>query len=144
TPDDEAGRVKRDEAAQAARSGGATAIADAMVPRLLSADSQRQRDLVDRVRRIILRQRVETIVADLTALRDPPDSRPRLSSLAVPTLVVVGAQDALTPPADSEAIAAAVPGARLVTITGAAHLTPMERPGAVAAALREFFGAALG
>lgn len=144
TPDDEAGRAKRDEAAETARSGGAAAIADAMVPRLLSADSQRQRDLVERVRRIIQRQKVETVVAELAAMRDRPDSRPALASIAIPTLVVVGEQDALTPPADSQAIAAAVPGARLVTIAGAAHLTPMERPGAVAAALREFFAAALG
>ena len=143
TPDDEAGRAKRDEAAQTARASGAAAIADAMVPRLLSADSQRQRDLVDRVRRIILRQKVETIVAELSAMRDRPDSRPGLASIAVPTLAIVGDQDALTPPADSEAIAAGVPGARLVTIAGAAHLTPMERPGAVAAALGEFFGSAL-
>jgi len=114
-----------------------------MVPRLLSADSQKQRDLVERVRRIILRQKVETIVAELAAMRDRPDSRPALASIAVPTLVVVGDQDALTPPADSEAMAAAVPGARLVTIAGAAHLTPMERPGAVAAALRDFFAESL-
>src|SRR6185437_13722989 len=52
-------RAKPDEAAETARTGGAAAIADAMVPRLLSADSQKQRDLVERVRRIILRQKVE-------------------------------------------------------------------------------------
>jgi 3-oxoadipate enol-lactonase len=143
TADDEAGRAKRDEAAETARTSGAAAIADGMVPRLLSADSQRQRDLVERVRRIILRQKVETIVAELSAMRDRPDSSAGLASIEVPTLVLVGDQDALTPPADSEAIAAAVPGARLVTIAGAAHLTPMERPGAVAAALGGFFGEVL-
>src|SRR6187549_2524864 len=40
TPDDDAGRAKRDEAAASARAGGAAAIADGMVPRLLSAESQ--------------------------------------------------------------------------------------------------------
>jgi 3-oxoadipate enol-lactonase len=144
TPDDDAGKAKRDEAAQTARTNGAAAIADAMVPRLLSPESQKQRDLVERVRRIILRQKVETIAAELAAMRDRPDSRPGLASIRVPTLVVVGDQDALTPPADSEAMAAAVPGARLVTIAGAAHLTPMERPGAVASALGGFFAEALG
>ena len=143
TPDDDAGRAKRDEAADMARSGGAAAIADAMLPRLLSPDSLKQRDLVERVRRIILRQKVETIVAELAAMRDRPDSRDVLPGIAVPTLAIVGEQDALTPPADSQAIAAAVRGARLVTIAGAAHLTPMERPGAVSAALGEFFAEAL-
>ena len=142
-PDDEAGRAKRDEAISTVRSAGVAPIADAMVPKLLSPASVGNRDLVERVRRIILRQKPETVEADLSALRDRADSRPALATVGVSTLVVVGAEDALTPPADSEAIASAIPGARLTTIPGAGHLAPMERPGAVAAALSEFFGAAL-
>jgi pimeloyl-ACP methyl ester carboxylesterase len=142
-PDDEAGRAKRDEAIAAVRSAGVPPIADAMVPKLLSPASAGNRDLVERVRRIILRQKPETVEADLAALRDRSDSRPVLASIAIPTLVVVGAEDGLTPPADSEAMANAIRGARMTTIPGAGHLSPMERPGAVAAALSEFFGATL-
>jgi pimeloyl-ACP methyl ester carboxylesterase len=142
-PDDEAGRAKRDEAIATVRSSGVAPIADAMVPKLLSPASAGNRDLVERVRRIILRQKPETVEADLAALRDRPDSRPILAGIAIPTLVVVGADDALTPPADSQAMAAEIPGARMTTIPGAGHLAPMERPGAVAAALSEFFGGAL-
>ena len=141
--DDEAGRAKRDEAIATVRSGGVAPIADAMVPKLLSASALANRDLVDRVRRIMLRQKPETVEADLTALRDRADSRSILAGISIPTLVVVGAEDALTPPVDSEAMASAIPGARLTTIPGAGHLAPMERPGAVAAALSDFFAAAL-
>ena len=141
--DDEAGRAKRDEAIATVRSSGVAAIADAMVPKLLSPAAAGNRDLIERVRRVILRQKPETVEADLAAMRDRSDSRPALATLDVPTLVVVGAEDALTPPADSEAMASAIPGARLATIPGAGHLAPMERPGAVAAALSEFFGATL-
>ena len=141
--DDDAGRAKRDEAIATVRSAGLASIADAMVPKLLSPASIGNRDLVERVRRIILRQKPETAEADLTAMRDRADSRPMLASIAIPALIVVGAEDALTPPADSEAMASAIPGARLTTIPGSAHLAPMERPGAVAAALSEFFGATL-
>ena len=95
------------------------------------------------MRRIILRQKPETVAADLAALRDRADSRPVLAGIAIPTLVVVGAEDTLTPPADAEAMAAAIPGAKLTTIPGAGHLSPMERPGAVAAALGDFFAGAL-
>jgi 3-oxoadipate enol-lactonase len=143
-PDDEAGRAKRDEAIATARSGGVQPIADAMIGKLLSPASLGNRDLVERVRRIMLRQTPETVAGDLAAMRDRADARPALSGIAVPTLVVVGAEDALTPPADAEAMAAAIPGARLATIPGAGHLAPMERPGAVAAALGDFFAAALG
>ena len=142
-PDDDAGRAKRDEAIATARSAGLAPIADAMVPKLLSPASAGNRDLVERVRRIILRQKPETAAADLAAMRDRSDSRPDLASLSVPTLVVVGAEDALTPPADSEAMASSIRGSRLTTIPGAGHLAPMERPGAVAAALSEFFGGTL-
>ncbi len=141
--DDEAGRARRDEAIATVRSAGVAAIADAMVPKLLTPASLGNEDLVGRLRRIIMRQTPETVEADLAAMRDRPDARPGLASIGVPALVVVGAQDALTPPADSEAMAAAIPGARLVTIPGAGHLTPMERPGAVAAALGDFFASAL-
>jgi len=142
-PDDEAGRAKRDEAIATVRSGGVTPIADAMVSKLLSPAGAGNRDLVERVRRIMLRQKPETVEGDLTAMRDRADARPALAGIGIPTLVVVGTEDALTPPADSEAMAAAIPGARLTTIPGAGHLAPMERPGAVAAALSEFFGGVL-
>jgi len=141
--DDEEGRKKRDEAIAAVRSEGVAKIADGMVPRLLSDAALANRDLVERVRRIILRQKPETVEADLSAMRGRRDATDLLAGLGLPALVVVGEKDALTPPAFSERMAAAIPGARLVTIPGAGHLAPMERPGAVAAALGDFFAGAL-
>lgn len=141
--DDEEGRKRRDDAIALARSGGAEEIADAMIPKLLSEAALASRDLAERLRRIILRQKTETIVADLAAMRDRPDAEGLLGQIRVPTVVIVGDQDALTPPALSEKMAGAIPGARLEKIPGAGHLTPMERPGAVAAALGDFFAGAL-
>lgn len=142
--DDDAAKAKRDEAIATVRSAGVAAIAEGLLPRLLSPLSISNRDLLDRARRIMLRQKPETVEADLKAMRDRPDARASLSEIAIPTLVLVGEQDALTPPADSRAMADAIPGARLVTVPGAGHLAPMERPGAVAAALSDFFAGALG
>jgi pimeloyl-ACP methyl ester carboxylesterase len=143
--DDDAGKAKREEAIATVRSeGGVAAIADAMVPKLLAPASLANRDLVERVQRIIRRQSPKTVEADLAAMRDRPDRRAELGRVAIPTLVVVGDQDTLTPPADSELMAGTIPGARLVTIPSAGHLTPMERPGPVAAALGDFFGAVFG
>jgi 3-oxoadipate enol-lactonase len=141
--DDEAGRGKREEAIALVQAQGVEAIAQAMVPKLLSPDGVRKPDLVERLTRMIKRQKPETVAADLVAMRDREDRTGLLPSIAVPTLAVVGELDALTPPAESEAMAAAIPGARLVTVPGAGHLAPMERPRAVAAALSEFFSGAL-
>jgi len=142
--DDEAGKAKRDEAIAKVRSEGVASVADAMVEKLLAAESLRRRDLVERLRRIMLRQTPETVEADLTAMKERPDSTASLGGISIPTLVVVGEQDALTPPRDSEAMASAIPGARLVSIPQAGHLTPMERPKAVAEALSDLFAASLG
>lgn len=58
---------------------------------------------------------VEAILAMDDAMAD------ELSSIAAPTLVVVGSQDMLTPRGDSEELASRIPGAELVVIPGAAH-----------------------
>jgi len=142
--DDDPGKAKRDETIAAVKADGVAPLALSMPAKLLSPESLGRSDLVERVQRIISRQRPETIEADLAALRDRPDSNAFLAQIAVPTLVVVGERDALTPPADSEAMASAIPDARLVVIPGAGHLAPMERPKAVAEALGEFFAAPLG
>lgn len=63
------------------------------------------------------------------------DSRPLLASIAVPTLVGVGADDALTPPSLAAEMAALIPGARLRHFAHAGHLPTMETPEAVNAAL---------
>ena len=66
------------------------------------------------------------------------DSRPRLAAVAVPTLVAVGAEDAMTPRAMTDEIAALVPGARLRVIPDCGHLPPLEKPVATASLLREW------
>lgn len=63
------------------------------------------------------------------------DSRPDLPAIAVPTLVGVGAQDALTPPELAEEMAGLIPRATLVRFANAGHLPTMEQPAAVNAAL---------
>lgn len=141
--DDEAGRARREETIAAVRSGGAAAIADGMVAKLIAPGSAQNASLVERLRRIILRQKPDTLESDLKVMRDRPDSADLLPRIAVPTIVLAGDQDVLTPPAENQAMAAAIPGARFVSIPASGHLTPMERPGAVAAALSEFFAAAL-
>lgn len=69
------------------------------------------------------------------------DSRPDLARIAVPTLVGVGAEDALTPPHLAAEMAALIPGARLRHFEGSGHLPTMEAPEAVTAALAAWLAA---
>lgn len=139
TPDDEPGRAKRIAMAQAAHREGPQAVADAMMPILLSPASRTGRpDLVTLVREIIGSTPVSGILGDLMALHDRPDSRPTLPTIARPALVIVGEQDSGTPPSDARVIAEGIPGARLEVIPGAGHLSNLERPDLFNRALSEF------
>ena len=80
--DDEEGKKKRDEAIATVRSEGVAKIADGMVPRLLSEAALANRDLVERVRRVILRQKPETVASDLSAMRGRRDATDLLAGLA--------------------------------------------------------------
>ncbi len=135
------GRRGRDELAAVAARDGAGAVAERLVPRLLSATTRAaQPEVARQVREMIERQPVPGIVGALAALRDRPDSRPTLGAVRVPTLVLVGEDDELTPPAAARAMAAAIPGAQYVAIPAAGHLAPLEQPLAVARALGDFLG----
>ena len=130
----DAGRAGRDDARAAVRERGVGVIADSMLPRLLTDNAPvGQRDAVHRW---MLESRPETVLADLLALRDRPESISSLKTIDVPSLVVVGERDQVTPPADAEQIAGGIPGATLAVVPGAAHLAPVEQATLVSEALR--------
>ncbi|HMN20849.1 MAG TPA: alpha/beta fold hydrolase [Ottowia sp.] len=77
----------------------------------------------------------------LAAMRDF-DRRAALAHLAVPTLLVAGAQDRLTPPPLLRDMAAAIAGSHYLELPGVGHLPHLEAPDAFDAALLDFLRAA--
>jgi pimeloyl-ACP methyl ester carboxylesterase len=139
TPDNDEGRTKRVAMAQALYKDGPSAVADLMMPMLLSPASQTGRpDLVQRVRGIITSTQLSGIVGDLMAMHDRPDSVPLLKDITCPTLVLVGEQDIGTPPSDARLIAEGIKDARLEIIPGAGHLSNLEQPETFNRAVRLF------
>jgi len=69
------------------------------------------------------------------------DLTARLSTIACPTLVIVGADDQGTPPAMAEDIVRAIDGSRLEVIPTAAHLSNVEQPDRFNALLHAFLAA---
>ena len=131
------GRKARELAMQEAREGGASLIAERMLPRMLAGATSA--DLREEVRAMMSASPVPGIIGALAAMRDRPDSTALLPELAgLPTLVVVGEEDRLTPVADAELIAKGIPGARLAIVKGAGHLAPLERPTEVNQLLTSF------
>ncbi|MFM0736391.1 alpha/beta fold hydrolase [Paraburkholderia xenovorans] len=81
---------------------------------------------------------VEGFARQTEAIITRIDSRPSLSAISVPTLVLVGDADPFTPPERSEEIAAAIPNARLTVVPHCGHGSTLEQPDAVNKALIEW------
>lgn len=130
------GRAKMIELA---RSRGAHAVADQMLPKLLADDTPRRRPAVAQALRGIMESCPPlTIEHALIGMRDRPDQSPNLASIAVPTLVIVGDGDAITPVDVARSMQRQIPHAQLAVITGAGHMAPMEQPGQVNQAISRF------
>jgi 3-oxoadipate enol-lactonase len=132
-------KVWRFQLAQRVWTQGPQAVVEDMFPKLLApATYQSQPSVAEKVRGMIMRAPVSGIVGDLMAIEDRPDAGAGLTSIACPTLVVVGEQDALTSVEENRRIAEAIPGAAFVRIPAAGHLSNMENPEAFNRALRSF------
>lgn len=81
-----------------------------------------------------------TYVRQHRAVAARRDLRPVLPGIAVPTAVIVGAEDRLTPVAHSRAIHERIAGSTLHVIGRCGHLPPIERPEATAVLLRGLLG----
>ena len=77
----------------------------------------------------------DEFVRQQTAIIGRADSRPTLSAIDCPTLVLTGDQDLLLPHHLSEEMAQGIAGAKLVTIPECGHMPQFERPEQTTAAL---------
>jgi pimeloyl-ACP methyl ester carboxylesterase len=103
-------------------------------PRTLNAKPQ----VVTAVRRVVEATSPEGIAAAQRGMAARPDMTHLLPAIAVPTLVLVGEEDAISPPSEMKSISAAIPSAEFVVVPDAAHMTTMENPEAVNAAMARF------
>ena len=137
--DSEEGKTGRRAMAQVAFKDGASAIADLMIPKLLSPTTIQQcPDIVTQVRQMILHTQPAGIIADLMAMAARSDSTDLLPNISCPALVIVGEDDQATPVTESQYIAEQIPGSTFVTIPHAGHLSNFEQPVAFNQTIRSF------
>lgn len=136
------GRRKRMELIAVAKEKGAGAVANAQIGGMVGATTRAQNPaLVDGLHQMLAGAPVEGIIGALQAMMDRPDSTGLLPTITVPTLIIVGEEDALTPVKESRAMHAAIPGSRLEVIPGAGHCSNLEKPAAFNHVLGEFLSA---
>ncbi|MFC5496265.1 alpha/beta fold hydrolase [Caenimonas terrae] len=116
-----------DERVAVARKSGVAALADGTLQRWFTPGfAERAPQELARMRELLCGTSVEGFAGCAQAVRDLSQLQ-LLSTIAVPTLVVVGSEDKATPPEQGRQIADAIPGARLVTLP-AAHQAAVEQP----------------
>jgi pimeloyl-ACP methyl ester carboxylesterase len=118
---------------------GSARIAEMTGPKLLASGSfETQRNVVEEVRRLIERSSPAAIAAAQRGMAARPDMTSYLAGIDVPTLIIVGAADAISPPEEMRQIADAIPTAEYIEIPASGHMTTMANPEAVNEALRSF------
>jgi pimeloyl-ACP methyl ester carboxylesterase len=118
---------------------GPDGFLDAQAERLLGTTTRRNRpDIVEPARAMMGRITIAGIAAVQQGMASRPDSVPTLKTINVPTLVMVGDEDAVTPRADAELMQKGIAGAQLEVIRAAGHYSPFEQPEQVARLMRQF------
>lgn len=137
--DDDQGRANRRALVDLAHEKGAGAVADRMIAGMVGKTTREKNpDLVEAMHRMMSLASADGVAGALEAMSARPDSTPTLATIGVPTLVVVGEEDALTPVKEARALHAGIAGSRLEVIAGAGHVSNLERPAAFNHVLSEF------
>ncbi len=134
--DTEEVRANRESNAQMVEQQGSGAMAEVMVPKLLSPAAAPE--LQSHVRHLIETTSPQGIAGALRGMGLRPDSTDLLPTIMVPTLVIVGAEDALTPPQEMRTLHQAIAGSQMVEVPNAGHAACLENPSDFNAALRAF------
>lgn len=135
-------KEKRRETIALARERGSGAVADAQINGMLGKTTREMNpDIVEGARSMLEAAPVDGVVGALEAMMERPDSTDMLATINVPTVIIVGEEDALTPVKEARAMYAAIAGSRLEVIPAAGHLSSLEKPAAFNHVLGEFVSA---
>jgi pimeloyl-ACP methyl ester carboxylesterase len=103
-------------------------VVEERVPILLPPDRRDDARLLDLVRHMADDTGAKRFLAQQRAIMTRIDSRPSLTAIKAPTLVIRGAEDGITTHAHHDEILAGIPHARFIEIPGCGHLPTLECP----------------
>ena len=120
-------KVKRTGTVRAVKSGGVPAFAENFVKAVFApATFESNPGAVESIKRMITSNAPLGIAGTAIALAARTDTTAALASIQAPTLILVGALDALTPPSASEAMHSHIRGSKLAVLKNAAHMSNLE------------------
>jgi pimeloyl-ACP methyl ester carboxylesterase len=131
TPVAEGEAEKRLVLVDLAKNEGIAALRTSWLLPMLHPDRQSNPAFTEPLGAMIERATPEIFDKQQRALLGRPDAQPVLPTIACPTYVVVGRQDAWSTVAQHEDFAKLIPDAKLVVIEDSGHFVPVEQPDAL-------------
>ena len=107
---------------------GIDAIAETWARPMIAPSRQQDRELLERILRMVGRMSGEIYARQTRALLARPDATPVLPEIRCPCLILCGKQDSWSPPERHRQMAAAIAGSELRLIDDCGHMSTMERP----------------
>lgn len=139
-PDTQEATARRHGAIARAKEGGYRAVVNELWASFVHPSRRGDAALQQTVHAMADDVAVDGFIRQQTAIMTRPDSRPILTAIRCPTLILTCDSDALILPALSQEMADEIDGSWLVTIANCGHLPQLELPEQTAQALTEWAG----
>lgn len=132
----------RHESAENVMAAGTSQLIKAMIPKLFSAATLRQRpELVSATEQVMRLTDPETVAAALRGMAGRHDATSWLNQIQVPVLVLCGEHDAISSVDEMKSLADAIPISTFISIPDSGHMAPLENPERVNDAFQRFLTA---
>ncbi len=124
-----------------AKRGRFIGVTQGLLPLFIHPNRLRDEKLVTTVKEMARNTGRDAFILQEEAIMSRADSLSLLATIACPTLILCGRQDAVAPLDRHEEMAAGISGATLEVIDDCGHLSTLERPAEVSEALRTWLSA---
>ena len=126
-PDMNAAKIKRTVTMKAVKAAGVQTFAEDFVKAIFWEKTfKRNPSIIAFIKQIICTNSQRGICGTLLALAARTDTTPTLSSINIPTCIIVGEHDKLTPPSDAQTMHSMIEGSELHILSNAAHMSNLE------------------
>jgi len=123
------GKEKRYKTIELIKAGGLNEFAEGFIKNVFCKETfETKKELVERIKHIVLSTSPETVTATLDALAKRIERCSGLSDISVPALILCGKEDIIAPVAQSDFMLEGIRTSVMVTIDKAGHMSNLEQP----------------
>ncbi len=122
-------KEKRKQTIAQINGGGLDLFTDTFLKNIFCRNTlENKKEIVDKIRKIILSTSTKVITGTLRALALREESCSKLEEIKVPALIICGKEDIITPPAQAEFLNSKIKNSVIHIIDKAGHMSNLEQP----------------